>query len=69
MSFMSTAPRPPDAPVALSAPERVDLPVGGVGGDDIGVAVHDEAGEARVGAFDADHDARAAGATLDEGGL
>ena len=36
---MSTAPRPQTHPSLDLAGERVDLPVGGVGGDDVEVAV------------------------------
>ena len=43
----------PDVAVALLAGERVDAPLGRVGGDDVQVPVHQQGGPAAVGALDA----------------
>ena len=59
----------PDAAVALLAGERVDLPVGGVGGDDVEVAVDRETGTRRVRPLDADHDRGPTRLALDEDGV
>ena len=57
----------PDAAVALLGGEGVDLPVGGVGRDDVEVTVHREAGPRGVLALEAHDDGRAAGLALEQG--
>ena len=48
-------PTTPEAPVAFLGGERVHLPVSGIRGDDVGVAVHDQTGPGRVGALEPHH--------------
>ncbi len=52
---------PPQHSVANDAAERIDSPVGGIGGNDIGVAVHDERRLGAVEPLDSGDDARATG--------
>src|SRR5262249_42736972 len=59
----------PDVAVAYLARERVHRPVGGVGRDDVEVAVDEQGGQRRVGALDAGDHVAAARQALDVGGL
>jgi len=58
----------PEHAVFDDAAERIDAPVVGVGGHDVGVAVHHQRRQARIGTLHAGYDARAAGIGVDVGG-
>ncbi len=69
MSFMSIAPRPQTQPSAISPENGSCRQSGGVGGDDVEVAVDEEGGAFGVPAGDSGYQAGALGVRFEDHGL